>query len=219
MNGGANVTFKIIKPKVSNIQDVVTFEDVYDSHDPFIEQVIIEDCLISDLDEVALEFTEVIFRNVRFEGIAISRMYLRDVVFEKCDLSNARLEEVTMQRVTFHHCQMTGVMMADGRLNQVTFKNCNLQLAAFGYSKQKFVHYQECLLKQADFYENVWKKVYLEQCELTGANLAGTSLKDIDISRSTFEQLTVGIEDLRGCIVNQQQAKAFAQLLGLVVKE
>mgnify|MGYP005852902427 CR=1 FL=1 len=210
---------KITKPKVIGEIRNVAFEDVYDETDPYIERVIIQDCSIDTIAAESVEFIEVIFRNVRFEQVSISKMYLRDVIFEKCDLSNVQFEEATLQRVVFENCQMTGINLSDGRLENVSFLQCNLQFAMFGYNKQKLVAYQDCLLKQTDMYENVLNKVKFETCELTGINFSHTALNGIDLSNSVFDQMTVGINNLKGCIVNQEQAQALSLLLGLVVKE
>ncbi|WP_067837975.1 pentapeptide repeat-containing protein [Amphibacillus sediminis] len=209
---------KILKPNLSTIERISDFESVYCVENPIIEDVIIEDCSIGKEVEKGLEIRDAILRRVNLDGFSCEKLYLRNVRFEKCFLTNAQLEEITMDRVEFINCQLTGVLMPDSRLNHVWFSNCNMQLVGMGYSQQKNVHYQECLLRQADFYLNQWKNVVLNQCDLTGANLAQTKLAGIDISRSSFDNITIGIDDLKGCIVNEEQARAFSRLLGLVVR-
>ncbi len=206
------------KPNVTAEKVTNDFNTIYDRHDPYIEAMIIENCTISVQDAEAIEFVNVRFRNVHFKEAKITKMYLRDVVFEKCDLSNAHFEEVTMHRVAFYHCQMTGVIMADGRFNHVALENCNLQFVGMGFCNQKYTSYNECILKQADLYENSLKYMTFDKCELTGVNFTNTSLAGIDLSRSYFDQITVGIANLKGCIVNEEQAKILSTLLGLIVK-
>lgn len=75
-----------MKPNVSSEEKSVDFWEVYDPEDPYIEEVVIEDCTISGLDAEGIEFMDVIFRNVRFE-VAINKMYARDVIFEKWHVS------------------------------------------------------------------------------------------------------------------------------------
>ena len=50
-------------------------------------------------------------------------------------------------------------------------------------------------------------------------NFAGTPLKGIDISSSTYQSLSVSLEDLTGCEVSPEQAIGFAAMLGLKIKE
>ena len=63
------------------------------------------------------------------------------------------------------------------------------------------------------------KKVEFDSCSLDEANFDQTSLKGIDISSSTFDTLTVSVNDLRGCKVSPYQAIQFASLLGLIIKD
>lgn len=46
----------------------------------------------------------------------------------------------------------------------------------------------------------------------------GTALKGVDPSNSTFQQLSVSLEDLKGCEVSSEQAIGFAALMGLKIK-
>ncbi|GIN61815.1 hypothetical protein J27TS8_18080 [Robertmurraya siralis] len=57
------------------------------------------------------------------------------------------------------------------------------------------------------------------ECQLEGANFSETSLKGVDISTSTFEQLIIDMKDMRGCKVSTYQALQFASLLGLIIKD
>lgn len=62
------------------------------------------------------------------------------------------------------------------------------------------------------------KDVNFIACELTGANFSKTPLAGVDLHQSQFEQLTLEIDNLRGCTVNEQQAQQFLQLLQLHIK-
>jgi uncharacterized protein YjbI with pentapeptide repeats len=216
--GTEKMAVKIMKPKVPSELPEKHFEDVYDAGEPYIDNALFKDCTISLATDSAVEFTEVKFDNVTFDEAAVSKMYLRDVVFERCDLANAQLSEMTMKRVTFLNCRLVGTSFAESYFEDVVFQDCNLQLAALGFSKQKNVHYASCRLKDADFYENKLAKVAFTDCDLSGINFVGTALKGVDISSSQFDRISVTIEDLKGCIVSQDQALAFLVMLGLVIK-
>ena len=56
------------------------------------------------------------------------------------------------------------------------------------------------------------------ECNLNEVNFIGTALKGVDLSNSSFQQLSVSLENLKGCEVSTEQAIGFAVLMGLKIK-
>ena len=60
--------------------------------------------------------------------------------------------------------------------------------------------------------------VLFEHTDFSECEFAHTKLKDIDLSSCELDGFAVTPEDLKGVIVNEEQAVACAKLLGIVVK-
>src|SRR5690625_7709331 len=83
---------------------------------------------------------------------------------------------------------------------------------------QCFIKYYKCILEESYFYENDLKHIDFTNSQLSGINFTQTKLNKIDLSETHFTHLTVGLADLKGCIVNEIQAVNLSSLLGLVIK-
>src|SRR5690625_7102537 len=82
---------------------------------------------------------------------------------------------------------------------------------------QCFIKYYKCILEESYFYENDLKHIDFTNSQLSGINFTQTKLNKIDLSETHFTHLTVGLADLKGCIVNEIQAVNLSSLLGLVI--
>ena len=57
-----------------------------------------------------------------------------------------------------------------------------------------------------------------EECDFKRAEFYDTKLKNLDFTRCNISNIVVEANDIKGVIVNEEQAIAFAKLLGIVVK-
>jgi uncharacterized protein YjbI with pentapeptide repeats len=89
----------------------------------------------------------------------------------------------------------------EASLGNILFENSNLDLSAFNYASLKQVRFDNCSLLNADYYECKLNKVKFYHCDLNEINFARTPLKGVDISSSTYQRITVLVEDLVGCVV------------------
>ena len=64
---------------------------------------------------------------------------------------------------------------------------------------------------------STFNHVEISHCDFSGCEFAHTPLKDIDFSTSEIDGFAVTPEDLKGAIVNSEQAIACAKILGLKV--
>jgi len=210
---------KVEQPRLPRSLEEKYFQKVYDQDESYINACIIKDVAIDGEITGHIEFSQVIFKNVIFNDVSFENIVLTDVVFEKCDLSNTSFMGGNFHRVEFRESKMLGVNLAEASLTNVLFDNCNLNLSAFGYARFKQVKFNHCSMHSADCYECTFNNVAFDTCDLDKANLSGTPLKGIDLSNSTFQMLTLSLEDLYGCEVSTDQAIGFSKLLGLVIKE
>ena len=57
------------------------------------------------------------------------------------------------------------------------------------------------------------------KCDLSGGDFTGAKLHGADVSSSSLGEVRVGAGDVRGLVVNREQAAALSRLFGLVVRE
>lgn len=152
------------------------------------------------------EFHRVRFTNVRFED---STYYFSDCIFENCDLANVTMRATGLLRCRFVTSRFTGINLSEATLKHVQFSDCHMHYASFAFSKLQHLSFTDCLLRDTDFAETTCKDVNFIACELTGANFSKTPLACVDLHQSYFEQLTLEIDNLPGCTVNEQQAQQF----------
>ncbi|MFV0557361.1 MAG: pentapeptide repeat-containing protein [Enterococcus sp.] len=157
----------------------------------------------SQLEKVSL-------RNARLERFEAS-----DVLFSHCDFANLECFGASFRRVIFQNCKLTGTNFAESYLQDCQFIDCLADLASFSNTKQRVVTFTGCDLKDTDFYEMEWKNLILDHNRLSGSNWYRTSLANLNFSSNQFEQITLSTEQLKGLIVNQEQALVIAGGLGL----
>jgi uncharacterized protein YjbI with pentapeptide repeats len=63
-----------------------------------------------------------------------------------------------------------------------------------------------------------FKDTKLKECVFVNAEFLDTPLSGLDFSDSDISGFTVNPENLRGSVMNQIQAAACAQLLGIIVR-
>jgi uncharacterized protein YjbI with pentapeptide repeats len=213
------VPMKPTKPNLPNKLPLASFDDLFDEEDPYIEGAhFINDVLVIPVNR-NVEFKSVHFEKVRFIHTSLQQAYFKDCFFDHCELVNAEFTESTLKQVHFKDCRLNGVSFAESVLEDIHFEASIMDLVGFGYATQKRTLYSNCSLKEADFYANKLKHISFEECEMSGVGFTGTSLNKIDLSSSRFDKITVDLENLKGAIVNEEQALGFLSLLGLEIKE
>ena len=67
--------------------------------------------------------------------------------------------------------------------------------------------------------ECTFDDVRIGRCSFAQAEFTNSRLKGLDFSESDISGITVGINELKGAVMNTEQAVACARLMGIVVKE
>ncbi|WP_313890865.1 pentapeptide repeat-containing protein [Psychrobacillus sp.] len=210
---------KIDAPKIPYDLPTMNFQDILYQEEPELDMCTINDSFFANEAIDRARLSRMSLKNCKFNNTNFSHIDITDVVFENCDFSNAILRSSSIHRVTFKNCKLLGVDFTESRFGNVLFDNSILNLTGFGNSKLEKVVFQEASLVNSDFYDCKFKNIEFNLCNINSANFEQTPLKGIDISNSTFEALTVSLEDLKGCKVNSNQAIQFAALLGLIIME
>jgi uncharacterized protein YjbI with pentapeptide repeats len=143
---------------------------------------------------------------------------MRDVRFTVCDLSQGEWNETFIWRGAFTESRLLGWRAARAHLRDVHFTECNANYAMLPAAKCETVHFARCQLQHASFVDADLRGAVFDRCDLTEANLQGANLTGTDFRGSVLDGLRVGVKELRGAIVDFQQAAVLVQLLGVIVK-
>lgn len=208
---------KRLEPIVPNDMETKSFSSALDDH--YISNCkIVQETIDIELEE-GLRVDKMIFENVNFLEAAWPRSEFVDVLFINCDLSNADFSRSVFHRTEFRNSKLVGTNFAEAGIRHTLFQDCVLNYATFGFSLCNTARFESSSLRYTDFYEAELKHTEFEKCEMNDINFVEASLKGVDLSSNSFENIQVTIEKLAGCEVSPEQAMAFARQMGLVIKE
>lgn len=164
------------------------------------------------------EFYECTFHNVRFTG-DMKNCLFADVVFDHCDFSNINMNASVFRRVQIRTCRMMGTELTAAVMQDTIMEGCQGSYLNLNGSKMKRVALKDMIMEQAGMSMIEHTDVSLENCTFTKSEWIDTKMSGLDLSDSHIDGIMVDPENLRGLTVNEEQAVAFAELLGLNVKK
>jgi uncharacterized protein YjbI with pentapeptide repeats len=164
------------------------------------------------------------FDGVRVVGGALDETKLAhltwlDVHCERCNLAMIDWPGAKFLRVEIRDCRLTGAKLIEGELDNVRFAECQLDYASFSGTRFRRVSFEQCRLKEADFSGADLTGTSFIECNLQGIDLTGAKLHGADVSSSSLIEVRVRPEDVRGLVVNREQAAVLSQLFGLVLRD
>jgi uncharacterized protein YjbI with pentapeptide repeats len=187
------------------------------------ERVALQEMRLQDVEGANLKVD-----TFRVEGSLLERVHLaagqfgsavwKDVRFVGCDLANLRVHRMVLVRVEFVDCRLTGFSATALDWQDVLIRNgdlryCQLQAGKFRNCEFEGSNWQEADLQQTDLAGSVFRS-----CNLAHADLHGAKLQNTDLRNSEVEGMLVGVNDLKGAIVDPSQAMILARVLGLQIK-
>ncbi len=158
------------------------------------------------------------FSHVRMMGCNFPGISLLDVSLTDCDLANAGWYKARFQRVEITDSRLVGIKASEAEVKDAYFKGCKSEFALFRQAVFSAVRFESCDLSDADFMGADLSGVVFSACNLSRCDMSGAKLEGTDFRGSNLDGLKVGIEDLRGAVVDPVQAVEFVRLLGVVVK-
>jgi uncharacterized protein YjbI with pentapeptide repeats len=174
-----------------------------------------------DMSESAahhVTFSQMQFQRCRWQQTRLTAATMRDVRFTVCDVSQGEWDESFVWRGELIESRLLGWRAAKAHLRDVRFTECNANYAMLPAAKCETVRFERCLLQHASFVDADLRGAVFDRCDLTEANLHGANLMGADLRGSVLEGIRVGVKELRGAIVDFQQAAVLVQMLGVVVK-
>ncbi|CAM4286333.1 pentapeptide repeat-containing protein [Paenibacillus tarimensis] len=210
---------KIAKPAFAGSMEAVTLGDYLFGEEERFSSGLCEDETIRDQEAVSVSFSRFIFRRTVLHQVTWPKVELTDVRFEGCDLSNVDFSGALLHRVEFIDSKMVGAIFTDSTFRNTRFQGCNCGYAQFRFTNWKEAVLEDTMLASADFTESKLTKLHLNGCKLQQAEFLRTNMTGIDLSTCEIEGISIPLENLKGCIISQEQAAIFAQYLGLVIRE
>ncbi|MGC4050507.1 MAG: pentapeptide repeat-containing protein [Paludibaculum sp.] len=156
-----------------------------------------------------------LLEHTRLAEAELGSVVWRDVRLVNCDLANLKAQRMVLERVEFIDCRLMGLSAAALDASDVLILNsdaryASLQEARFRNSEFEGSNWQESDLRSADLSGTV-----LRTCDLARADLQGATLRETDFRTSHLEEMKVGLNDLRGAIVEPGQAMILTRVLGV----
>ena len=193
---------------------------------------VLEDLDGADLDRCLLEACDLAGKhaeNVRFDAVHIvggslsethvAELRWLDVLCERCDLSLIEWPEATWTRVEMRDGRLSGAKLIGGELDHVRFIECQLDYATFSGTRFRQVSFERCRLPEVAFIGADLAGTAFIDCDLRGVDFTQAKLQGADVRSSRLNEVRAGAGDVRGLVVNKEQASALAQLFGLVVRD
>lgn len=205
---------KINKPKIKRQLEEANLS-------VFSEEVI-DDTYFTDTkipsNLLTIEFNGCHFKNVCFSRIPTSVSFY-DCIFEACDFSNVTLDNASFMRCRFSNTKLMGLILSNVSMQDVSFSSCMFDYASFLESSITKCIFQNSSIKEVRFFKVKYHLVEFETCEIVRIENISTSLKDIDFSSCLLIGGTFSLPDLRGVILNSEQALEVTKLFGILIKD
>lgn len=203
------------KPKLVTMLQPYSFAQALEEE--YLDKVLIENEKISRIQNEELEFDGCHLKKVIFtDSLSVNFSFI-DSKLEFCNCSNLSLSSKSVIRCHFLGCKFVGLDITEELIKDVVFEDCDFTLANFSNSKFQNVQFKNCLFQDTRIFACSFKDVEFVKCNLDYIEVFQSPLTGVDISTSNLGGGKFCIEDLKGAIVNSEQALRLAKLLGIVI--
>jgi uncharacterized protein YjbI with pentapeptide repeats len=124
---------------------------------------------------------------------------------------------MVLVRVEFIDCRIAGLSASAVDWEDVFIQNGDVRYAQFQGGRFRTCEFDGCNWEEADLQNADLSGSVFRSCNLARADFHGAKLLNTDLRKSEVEGMLVGINDLRGGIVDPSQAMVFARLLELQI--
>jgi len=204
---------KLIKPKISKYLTETKLNRV----DNDLVDLIINDQEIN-FEIRDIEINGCNFINVDFSKYPLKNINLIDCIFEKCNLSNSEFFNNSIHRCIFDKCNLVGCDFISSSLQDISIFDTKGNYINFSDSKIRHFEIKNSVAKEGRFVRVIFEEILFDEVDFDGCEFLNTKLKDIDFSSCNLQNIGVSSNDVRGVIVNEEQALMLVNLLGIIVK-
>lgn len=166
-------------------------------------------------------FNQLVFHRCVFDHVDFSRTGMTDVLFRDCRFIACTMARCWLNRVDFIDCSAPGLNFLKSRLTGVTLASCQLRYADLSEAKVHGLRVRDTMLAESTWYDAHLADARFVRADLTRAEFVRTPLAGIDLSSCAIGGLTVSSDyrELRGCIIDREQAADLIGLLGVRIAE
>lgn len=212
---------KIIKakPEIYKYENnKLEFEiNTYLTDECVIEGFLFKNEVLEYIEAPSVEFKNCIFENCKFTECSFQKSSFVNVIFKGCGISNCNFEESGLHRVEFYSCKLMGSGFPESSINNIEFKECDCRYLNFSQSVIKDVLFDNCNMSRAIISECKLSAKF-DSCNMSEVSFFHTSLKGIDLTSCEILGISLDIPDLRGVVVNVNQAVELSKFLNIVIK-
>jgi uncharacterized protein YjbI with pentapeptide repeats len=167
----------------------------------------------------ALTLEEMRLQKLSLREAKLARLDLRDCEISDVDFSNSEIERGMLTRARFENAKLLGLNGRLSHFRDVVFKDCNLNLADFGKARFQQVRFENCQLKDLQLSGANFKQVQFKNCDLSGLDLSDVTHVHLDLRGSSIAGFRASAAELKGLILDPEQALGLIHLLGVTVLE
>jgi uncharacterized protein YjbI with pentapeptide repeats len=200
------------------------FESIEEADRLFADEelVTIQERCLQDLERTNLRVNALraegsVLERVQLAGGQFGSVVWKDVRLVSCDLANIRAHRMVLVRVEFIDCRIAGLSTSAVDWEDVFIQNGDMRYAQFQGGRFRSCEFDGCNWEEADLQNADLSGSVFRSCNLARADFHGAKLLNTDLRKSEVEGMLVGINDLRGGIVDPSQAMVFARLLELQI--
>ncbi len=173
---------------------------------------------ISAITKTNFECKECCFKNIYMQESIFENSYFLNVIFQNCDFSNIQFLNTLFRNVQFINCKLVGSDFSDSMFDHVTIKESLCRFANFSYMNNKLTKFINCDLTNASITETKLNKTKFQECHLEQCEIFHSSLNNVDLSTSYINHIITSPEDIRGAIIDINQAEDLIHLLKVKLK-
>lgn len=207
---------KIIKPKLSKYiteKDFCYEDSRGDCYDLWIKNYNLE------FDIENIEFNGCRFEKVDFSTKKVRNIDFIDCVFDSCNLAGIDFSNRSIHRCSFIHCNLTGCDFIQSGIQDVSIIDSKCDYINFSSSQIKHFLIQDCVFRKGRVVDVSFLNVIFKNVDFEETEFLHTKLNEIDFSNCNINDIKVVSNDVRGIIVNQEQALMLVSLLGIIIKD
>ena len=161
---------------------------------------------------------QAVWRGVQLNETSLRGSQCIDVRFDACALLNADWEKMHFQRVEYLNSRLTGLRLIEARLENTVVYRCQADFALFWSARFRDVRFEECQMQETSFAGADLTGTIFRNCDLSRADMLGAVMTGVDLRGSNLSGMQIGVKELKGVIIEPQQAIDLITLLGVIVR-
>lgn len=205
------------KPKLQVVLEEFSWNGNF--RDDYLEKVEISNQIWEDFYKEEFEFDGCSLKKVDLTSSKDTNFSFIDSKLEFCDCSNLSLSFKSVIRCHFLDCKFVGLDLSEELVKDVVFESCDFTLSNFSNIQFQNVIFKNCKFLDTRFFSCRFKEVEFLESMLDHIEVFRSPLTGVDLSTSTLVGGKFCVEDLKGAIVNSEQALVLAKLLGIVIAD